>query len=382
MKTVAVVELLSASAVLSASLFAVGCSSSAPDVPTHPPQPAQTATSSAKFAYVVDNGDNAVSMYTVSSTGQWTPTSPATVATGAQPAVIVVDPQGKFAYVSNTRDNTISEYAIDQNTGVLTPLSPATVPSGALPQDLALHPSGNFAYSVNWADGTLTVFSVNRSSGQLTAIQTAAVPGYSVPVPEAVTVNPAGTFLYVSAGYLETYSIDQNTGRLTLLPEHYVNDGLRPFKLAFDPSGQFAYLPDNSSSNVYEYSIGSDGIPAQLSSSPVSAGTQPAWVTVDPMGQFAYVSDRLGGTLTSFNVSDATGSLTPVPGNEIASEIYGPWQSQVDPSGQILYVMNEGTSQLAGSVSSFAISSSGALTYIGNAPAGHTLWSFAIVPAQ
>jgi YVTN family beta-propeller protein len=51
-----------------------------------------------KFAYVVNRQDNTVSMFTIdSSTGNLTPNTPATVATGSQPFRIVVDPSGKFA---------------------------------------------------------------------------------------------------------------------------------------------------------------------------------------------------------------------------------------------------------------------------------------------
>jgi DNA-binding beta-propeller fold protein YncE len=89
--------------------------------------------STPEFAYVL-NGTS-VSMYTVNScTGELTPTTPATVATGATPQQIpaesmVVDPAGKFVYVANLVSNatdaaTISMYTVSAGTGVLNPTNP------------------------------------------------------------------------------------------------------------------------------------------------------------------------------------------------------------------------------------------------------------------
>ena len=55
---------------------------------------------SSKFAYVVNRGDNTLSMYVInSSTGDLTANG--TIATGTEPFAVVVDPSGKFAYVTN-----------------------------------------------------------------------------------------------------------------------------------------------------------------------------------------------------------------------------------------------------------------------------------------
>ncbi len=356
-------------------LMISGCGgSSTPSVPVSTPTSAPQSL--AKFAYVANDLDNSISMYTVSSKGTWTPTSPATVAAGTQPAVVVVDSQGKFAYVSNIRDATIGQYAINQTTGVLTPLSPATAPSGALPQDFTLHPSGNFAYSANSNDGSVTVFSVDRTTGLLTPKGNVALPGNSVSSPIAVTVNPAGTFLYVINDAVQVLAIDATTGGLTLQPSS-VYAGERAFKLAFDTTGKFAYVPDNGSSNVYEFSADpATGKLTPLSSSPVNSGNQPAWVAVDPTDKFAYVSNRFGSTVSTFNIAASSGLLTP-SALDSASGVDFPWPILFDPSGQILYVLNEDGEN----VTSYATHSDGTLTQLGTVPTGHAPWSFALVSA-
>jgi 6-phosphogluconolactonase (cycloisomerase 2 family) len=296
-----------------------------------------------------------------------------------QPAVVTVDSQGKFAYVSNIRDATIGMYAINQTTGVLTPLSPATAPSGALPQDFTLHPSGNFAYSANSNDDTVTVFSVRKTTGQLTPTATVKVPGYSVASPNSLTVDPAGKFLYVVGQYVEIYSIDATTGGLSILPEKYIYAGTRAFKLSFDPTGQFAYVPDNSSSNVYEFAVNATtGTLTALNSSPITAGSQPAWVATDPTGKFAYVSDRYSNEISVFSLTAGTGSLTLLAPDTVRISL-DPWPILFDPSGQLLYVLTEGGTD-GGTVTSFATNPDGSLRKIGSVATGHTAWSFAIVP--
>jgi 6-phosphogluconolactonase (cycloisomerase 2 family) len=43
-----------------------------------------------------------------------------TIAAGAGPSSIAIDPSGQFAYVANTNSDDISMYAIDATTGALT----------------------------------------------------------------------------------------------------------------------------------------------------------------------------------------------------------------------------------------------------------------------
>jgi 6-phosphogluconolactonase (cycloisomerase 2 family) len=359
---------------VAACLLTAGCAAS---FQAQTAEIANAGPSSARFAYVANVADSTISMYTVASSGQWTPTSPATVASGPQPEAITVDSQGKFAYVCNIGNSTIGMFAINQSTGVLTPLSPANASAGALPQDFTLHPSGNFAYSANTSGGTVTVFSVNKITGQLTPTATVPVPGYNVANPVAVTVSPSGQFLYVVAQYVEIYSIDQTTGGLTILPETYTYPGVRPFKLTFDSTGQFAFIPDNGSNNLYEFAANpTTGALTALASSPVNAGNQPSGVALSPVSNIAYVSDRLGNTVSSFDVASSTGQLTPLSPNA-ATNTNGPWPIQFDPSGKIVYVLNE-----AGFVTSYTANPDGTLTYVASVATGKIPASFAIVPLQ
>lgn len=291
----------------------------------------------------------------------------------------MTDPQGRFAYVSNIRDNNIGEYAIDQTSGVLTPLSPATAPTGALPQDFTLSSDGRFAFSANTSDDTVTAFTRDASTGQLTPVQTVFTPGYQVFDPGGVTVSPDGRFLCVVGQFVQVFQIDQNAGTLTRVAEPVTAVGTRAFKGSFDPTGHFFYVPDNDSSNVWQFAF--DPVSGQLThigDTPAASGGQDvAWVTVDPTGQFAYVSNRMSSSLSAFSVN-SNGSLTKLAAagaNGSLSTIGEPWQITFDPSGQIVYVVGE-----SGYVDSFAITSTGNLVPLNHiVQAGSVPWGFALV---
>jgi 6-phosphogluconolactonase (cycloisomerase 2 family) len=116
------------------------------------------------FAYVANEGDNTISVYTISS-GELTALQ--TIGTGVSPVSVTVDRLGTFAYVANEGDNTISVYSI--NSGLLTALQ--TIVAGVSPVSVTVHPSGNFAYAANVGDNTISVYTIG--SGLLTAVGTA-----------------------------------------------------------------------------------------------------------------------------------------------------------------------------------------------------------------
>src|SRR5580692_5929661 len=71
-----------------------------------------------RFAYVVNSGDNTVSIYSIApTTGRLR--SRGYVMTGASPTAVTLDPSGRFAYVANTVDGTISAFSVDPNAGAL-----------------------------------------------------------------------------------------------------------------------------------------------------------------------------------------------------------------------------------------------------------------------
>jgi DNA-binding beta-propeller fold protein YncE len=223
---------------------------------------------SGKFAYAADGGafpassfggSTSVSMYTVDST-TGALTSIGTIAAGANPDSVAVDPAGKFAYVTNFNSNDISMYTIDSTSGALTSIG--TIAAGSLPTSVVVDPSGKFAYVANWtaykAEGSVSMYTINATSGALTSIGTIAAGTSSI----SIAVDPVGKFAYVAnftgnqtEGSVSMYSIDSGTGTLTLIGTIATEQS--PTSIAIHPSGKFAYVTNSGSNSVSMYSIDS-----------------------------------------------------------------------------------------------------------------------------
>jgi 6-phosphogluconolactonase len=367
-------------------LLASGCGGGSPSTPT--PAPSCVPSSKPEFAYALTG--YAVSMYTVDScTGAFTATTPASVATGyALPQQgaeqMVVDPRGRFAYVANLVSNasdlsTISMYTINSTTGVLTPTTPATVPIGWFPQGIAIDPLGRFVYTANSDDSSVSMFTINQTTGVLTPTTPASVstmiPGEPLSQPGFLTVDPTGSFLYVSAldtdgATVSMFTIDQTTGVLTpTSPATVITDGI-PFQVVVTPSGKFAYVVNNLAGGdetvaVSQYTVNSaTGVLTQNSSYGVSAGSGPTAIAVDPTSRFAYVVNRLDNTVSMYTIDPNTGNLTlnSTATNPTATIATGtePFRIDFDPTGNFLYVTNEGSA-----TSIYTVNSDGTLTNAG-----------------
>ena len=89
------------------------------------------------------------------------------------------------------------------------------------PENITIDPTGTFLYVSNTGMGTVTEYTVNRSNGGLLQGGTVTVPLYPGLQPEdsqpgGLTTDALGKYLYVSeAGYMAAYSIDPSTGALT-----------------------------------------------------------------------------------------------------------------------------------------------------------------------
>jgi 6-phosphogluconolactonase (cycloisomerase 2 family) len=331
-----------------------------------------------------------VSMFTVNScTGQFTPTTPASVPTGyAYPQndaeEMVVDPLGRFAYVANLVSNasdqaTISMYSISSSTGVLTPTTPATVPTGFFPQEIAIDPLGRFVYTANSDDSSVSMFSINQSTGVLTPTTPASVStlvaGEPISDPSFLTVDPTGRFLYVTASLTNgaavfMYAINQTTGLLTPTSPAMVFTGGSPFQIVVAPSGKFAYVVNNLSGGpytdgVWQYAVNSStGVLTPNTPAAVPAGNAPTAIAVDPTSRFAYVVNRLDNTLSMYIINPSTGNLTlnATAANPSAAIATGsqPFRIDFDPTGKFVYVTNENSA-----VSIYTIDSNGILTNAG-----------------
>jgi DNA-binding beta-propeller fold protein YncE len=296
-----------------------------------------------QFAYVANFlGEplpGSVSAYTIDGdTGALTAVDGSPFPAGLNPQSVTVEPKGQFAYVANRRSNNVSAYAIDGTTGALTPVDGAPFPAGLFPQSVTADRTGQFVYVANCGSpcgrtpGDVSAYRIDRDSGGLMPVDGSPFP--SGTAPQSVTVDPTGQFVYVAncgspcrvdAGNVSVYTVDEATGALTPVDGSPFPAGTNPLSVTVDPTGQFAYVANNTSSNVSAYAIDRDtGGLMPVDGSPFPAGPRPSSVIVDPTGQFAYVANGFGSganNVSAYAIDGTTGALTPVTGSPFAAGI-------------------------------------------------------------
>ncbi len=95
----------------------------------------------------------------------------------------------------------------------------------------------------------------------------------------------------LSSNNVSAYSIQTN-GALKAVGGSLFGAGSQPYAVTVDPSGAFAYVPNNGTNNVSAYTIdGTSGVLTQVAELPFRAGTNTDGIAVDPSSAFAYAAN-------------------------------------------------------------------------------------------
>lgn len=228
--------------------------------------------------------------------------------------------------------------------------------------------SSTSAYVVK-AGGTVSQYLIDANGALPTTAASSVATGTN---PYSIAVVPLGLYAYVAnngSNNVSEYTISAGvltSNTPTANPTGTVTAGSSPVFVTVDPSGQYVYVV-NAGSNpgtVSQYTINSDGTLAALGP-PAQAGITPNSMAVDPSGHYAYVANYGDGTISEYTINAGALTLTatlpvPVSGNNHPASI------TVDPSGPYVYVANNSNS----TVSEYSIGAGGALTAIGTVAAG------------
>lgn len=312
---------------------------------------------------------------------------------GRQP--LVVDPSGSFLLAIDAgSQNFLYEYSI--SAGALTPVagSPFLIGSfGGNISQLAFDPAASFLYAIDDANGQLLGFAFSGTG--LTPLAGSPFASPSVGVPESISVDPSGKYVFVpysSTGEVWTYSIasggaspgaltpvskmrlhssfesaqmlSAGTAAVTFTPKQLLvaNDstpsatitqftidpatgnltpqstpigaGDSPKTVATDPFGGLAYTPAFTSDAVFGYNnLFNVGL-SLFTTEPFAAGNGPSWLTTDLSGSFLYVTMQTDNTVWKYDLV----SGTPTNGASAISTHAGPVFVTTDPTGSFLYV--------------------------------------------
>jgi 6-phosphogluconolactonase (cycloisomerase 2 family) len=320
-----------------------------------------------------------VSQYTIGADGALTALTPATVAAGVNPFSITLDSTGHYAYVANYTFNspqpngTVSQYSVGTD-GTLTALNPASVATGRGPNGVTAHPTEPYVYVADYNDGIILQFGIT-TTGQLAALTPASVGGVNGPT--SIAVDPSGKYAYVAAGGAgaggsRVYQYTVTAGLLTPMTSPFVAAGVGANYIVVDPLGRYAYVANVGPSNaptgntVSQYTISTDGSLTPMTPATATAGTGASSVTVDPTGRYAYVPNEGANTVSQFIIGPggALAAMTPA----FVAAGTGAHSIAIDSTGHFAYVANRHST----AISQFSIGATGGLTPLTapTAPAG------------
>jgi 6-phosphogluconolactonase (cycloisomerase 2 family) len=230
---------------------------------------------------------------------------------------------------------------------------------------LATLPSGTaYIVTVLTQPGTPAQWcTVSNGSGTLTMADIGNV---------AVICRTTGKFVYVTNtwdgpnGSISGFTINPASGVLTpIFGMPFATTDLQPYGIAVDPSGNFAYVANNSSADLVSYTVAPSGLLSAFGTTSTGAPgvNRPYSATMDPSGTYLYVGSDVStangaiqvysinaGTLTAVGAAYATGNT--------------PLRTAVDSEDQFLYAPYP----YDGYVGGYGIEANGVLAGIGGAP--------------
>lgn len=254
----------------------------------------------------------------------------------------------------------IAVYAVDSESGALR-TGATTMTSGVMGyKPIAMATTGDYEhlYVANESNNTVVHYTI-ASSGTLTLADSITLPA----TPTALTVNNAGTYLYVTytgssvAPTLAEYALSSGTiGSVTATQTFslagYTSDTLIPTAISVPTTNgavfvtiydQSAYNPNGTvTSNatpgwVFGYTV-SNGQLTAASGSPFTAGVKPAAIVTEPANRFVYVTDYASNQLIAYSI-DNTSHLQYLTNGPFKTG-QEPSSIAADPRGKFLYVSN------------------------------------------
>ncbi|MGC9467594.1 MAG: lactonase family protein [Anaerolineae bacterium] len=306
-----------------------------------------------------------------------------------------------LAYVGTyTREESdgIYIYRFDPVTGALELLGSVEAEN---PSFLATGPEQRFLYAVNEMGefrgeptGAVSAFSIDTETGMLTLLNQQPSQGVS---PAHLSVDADGRFLYAAnytSGTVAVFPI-QRDGSLGPATDTVVHEGSGPdlrrqkgphaHSVTLDPSNRYAYVADLGIDKVMIYNITEEPgrlIPSDLPYAEVEPGSGPRHFAFHPSGRFAYLINEMGNTVTVFSFDGETGALDELQTVPTLPEGYSGQNTTADihvlQTGNFVYGSNRGHDSI---VVYRADPDDGTLSLVAHTPTeGETPRNFAIDP--
>jgi 6-phosphogluconolactonase len=232
-------------------------------------------------------------------------------------------------YTSKSSSKGIYVYSFDPGTGKLTSLGVAAESED--PSFLALHPSGKYLYAVNEIDhfgaqksGAASAFSIDRQTGKLTLLNQVATRGAG---PCHISLDKSGKSALVAnydGGSVTSFPVhdDGTLGEAADFVQHHgssVNkdrqEGPHAHWIGTSPDNHFAFVADLGLDEVLVYRFDASKGTVTPSNPPytkLDPGSGPRHVAFHPNGKFVYVLSEMEDSVSVFSYKASNGSLSPL----------------------------------------------------------------------
>src|SRR6266404_1765981 len=293
----------------------------------------------------------------------------------------------------------IYAYRFDASTGKVDPIGLAA--ESDKPSFLAVHPNGRFLYAVNEIgqfdgekSGSVSAFSIDRNTGKLTLLNRVSSRGAGT---AHLSLDRTGRYVLVanySGGSVAVFPI-QEDGRLgkpssfvqhagsSVNPERQT--GPHAHEIVVTNDNRFVLVPDLGLDEVLIYRFdAAKGLltPNDPALAKTDPGAGPRHVALHPSGRFVYVVNELQSTVSVFSYDARAGTLRAIAKLTTLPKDFSGRNSTAeiltDLQGRFLYLSNRGHD----SVAVFAINpQNGTLSQVQDVPTGgKTPRNFAIDP--
>ena len=198
----------------------------------------------------------------------------------------------------------------------------SSITVGKWPLGVTINPAGTFAYVTNVSSNTVS--KINLATDTVAATITVGTN------PRGVAIDSEGTFAYVTNHGSNTVSkinLATDTVAATITGFEY-----GPLGVAINPAGTFAYVTNQNRATVSKINMSTDTIVATI-----TVGDGPTSVAINSAGTFAYVSSMYDGNISKINLT--TNAVTTIPAGQ---QTYG---VVINPAGTFAYVASRAPTQ-------------------------------------
>jgi 6-phosphogluconolactonase (cycloisomerase 2 family) len=241
-------------------------------------------------------------------------------------------------------------YTLDINTGVVSPVngSPYAL-SNPLGARFSLN--GKHAFSGGFGATSISSYSVNQNTGIISLSNSNA--GATTIDPVFFAFHPNGKFLYISSvngASIAAFAYDENTGILTKINDYNQTCSCTLNHLTISPDGRFLYVNGNGGTEpIIGFSIDqTTGILTNIPNSPFATGVpNMEAILIDSSSNYLYSVASSNSSILSMNINQTTGELSPIPGAPSVAGTPGNFRAVMHPSGKFLYTVNIAGATLA-----------------------------------